>query len=120
VVVAASVVAAVSVVVAASVVVASVDAPVVSAEVEEVVVVELISESRDENGSPSASAPEAITPSSSNATVAAASFPNPNRFLLLVRFSTVATPLVPQLSRPAACRLVREDRPIGTAADTPS
>ncbi|MDX6426272.1 MAG: hypothetical protein QOD52_1677, partial [Gaiellaceae bacterium] len=115
-------------VVTASVLVTSVDVAIVSVVVAGALVVsagvdvlvELISELRADNGSPSASAPEAITPSSSNATVATASFPNPNRFLMLVRFSTVVTPLVPQLSRPAACRPMREDRPVGTAALTPS
>jgi hypothetical protein len=57
-------------------------APVVSAAVE--LVVELISESSAENGFPSASALEAITPSSSSATHAAATFPN-----LLLEFLTV-------------------------------
>jgi len=80
-VVAASVVVAASLVVAASDVVASVDvvavselvagAPVVSAGVEEVVV-ELISASSAENGLPSASALEVITPRSSSATHATA------------------------------------------------
>jgi len=81
----ASVVVAASVV-AASVVVASVDAPVPSEEVE--VVVELVSEASAENGSPSASALEAITPSSSSATHAAATLPNPN-LVFFVRSPTV-------------------------------
>jgi hypothetical protein len=87
-------------VVAASVVVASVDvavasvvvegALVVSADVE--VVVELVSESSAENGSPSASALEAITPRMSSATHAAATLPN--LLVLLLEFLTSCPSLV--------------------------
>jgi hypothetical protein len=86
--------------VAAAVVVTSVDvlvaselvegAPVVSAEVE--VVVELVSESSAENGSPSASALEAITPRMSSATHAAATLPN--LLVLLLEFLTSCPSLI--------------------------
>jgi len=105
VVVAAVVVSAAAVVSGAVVVTASVDAGVVSvvvegalvvsAEVEEVVV-EATSESRAENGFPSASALEAITPSRSSATSAAASLAKPNFLDLLVRSLTVLPLSLPQ------------------------
>jgi hypothetical protein len=81
-------------VVAASVVAASVDAPVPSEEVE--VVVELVSEASADSGSPSATALEAITPSSSNATHAAATLPNPN-LVFFVRSPTVVPLSSPQV-----------------------
>jgi hypothetical protein len=65
-------------------------APVVSAEVE--VVVELVSESSAENGSPSASALEAITPRMSSATHAAATLPN--LLVLLLEFLTSCPSLI--------------------------
>jgi hypothetical protein len=88
-----AVLAVVVVVSGAVVVTAVVDAPVVSTEVEVVAAVEVVSASRAENGSPSASAPDAITPSNSNATSAAVSFANPDFLDLLVRFSTVFLPI---------------------------
>jgi hypothetical protein len=72
-------------------------APVVSAVVE--VVVELVSATSAENGSPSASALEAITPRSSSATHAAATLPN--LLVLLLEFLTVL-PLSPGCRRCAA------------------
>ncbi|HEY8826861.1 MAG TPA: hypothetical protein VIM17_03785 [Jatrophihabitantaceae bacterium] len=85
------------VVVADAVVVsAAVDVPVVSEVVEVVVELEPVSAVSGENGSPSASAPDAITPSTSMATSPAASV-SPDLLDLLVRPSTVFLPSLPLL-----------------------
>jgi hypothetical protein len=79
-------------VVASVEVVPSVDVPVVSVEVE----VEPVSAVSAEKGSPSASAPEAITPNSNRAARPAATFATWNRRAWLVR--SVFLPFISTLS----------------------
>jgi len=94
-----------SVVVLSVVVSVEVDAPVVSEVVEEVVVDVLSSAFSGENGFPSASAPDAMTPSMSIAASPAATLPSPDFLSPPVRPFTLFLPSRPQPS------LLSEDAP---------